>query len=36
MSGFVVRAVLTVTLMTALSGTADAAGDPAAGKSVFQ
>src|ERR1019366_10501924 len=34
--GFLLRAAFTVTLLTAGSGTAFAAGDPAAGKSVFQ
>lgn len=36
MPGFLLRAAFTVTLLTAVSGTAFAAGDPAAGKSVFQ
>ena len=36
MSGFLARAVFAVTLFTVMSGAALAAGDPAAGKSVFQ
>lgn len=36
MSGLIVRPALLIALLTALSGTAFAAGDPAAGKSVFQ
>jgi cytochrome c len=36
MSGLIPRAAFTVMLMTALSGACYAAGDPAAGKSVFQ
>jgi cytochrome c len=36
MSGLIVRAAFTVTLLTAVSGAAHAAGDPAAGKAVFQ
>lgn len=36
MSGFIVRAAFAVTLLSALPGASFAAGDPAAGKSVFQ
>ncbi len=36
MAGFFVRAACAATLLTTLSGGAFAAGDPAAGKSVFQ